>query len=249
MYIFFFSFFFCPHALHSVWLDKMIVMRKKQSLSFHFIRNLLYLRKSWCLVCSKMETSDLKCHSLSVRWKSDWCWLHRELTYWPLVACYQSIILISNGDHDQDLSIKSGSRDKFLGSCMDCLSRNFTVHYKIDQIGAASAWPWPWFMSLSEQVLHLWLETLCSCVEVVEKWYHPWSYLRSPGWVQIKCELRSVSCSPACCEMMFWMCMLLWRHLFVVFWYKCFLCVSFLCMSICVLILCGLFLVSDIYVL
>lgn len=44
----------------------------------------------------------------------------------------------------------------------------------------------------SEQVLHLWLETLCSCVEVVEKWYHPWSFIRSPGWVQIKCELRWV---------------------------------------------------------
>lgn len=42
----------------------------------------------------------------------------------------------------------------------------------------------------SEQVLHLWLETLCSCVEVVEKWYQPWSFMRSPGWVQIKCELR-----------------------------------------------------------
>lgn len=40
------------------------------------------------------------------------------------------------------------------------------------------------------QVLHLWLETLCSCVEVVEKWYQPWSFMRSPGWVQIKCELR-----------------------------------------------------------
>jgi len=45
----------------------------------------------------------------------------------------------------------------------------------------------------SEQVLHLWLETLCSCVEVVEKWYQPWSFVRSPGWVQIKCELRSAS--------------------------------------------------------
>lgn len=43
---------------------------------------------------------------------------------------------------------------------------------------------------LNEQVLHLWLETLCSCVEVVEKWYQPWSFMRSPGWVQIKCELR-----------------------------------------------------------
>ena len=42
----------------------------------------------------------------------------------------------------------------------------------------------------SEQVLHLWLETLCSCTDVVEKWYHRWSFIRSPGWVQIKCELR-----------------------------------------------------------
>lgn len=44
--------------------------------------------------------------------------------------------------------------------------------------------------SSSEQVLHLWLEVLCSSIAAVEKWYHPWSFLRSPGWVQIKCELR-----------------------------------------------------------
>lgn len=43
---------------------------------------------------------------------------------------------------------------------------------------------------LNEQALHLWLETLCSCSEVVDKWYYPWSFVRSPGWVQIKCELR-----------------------------------------------------------
>ncbi|KAK3089673.1 hypothetical protein FSP39_005534 [Pinctada imbricata] len=39
----------------------------------------------------------------------------------------------------------------------------------------------------------LWPQTLCSCVEIVEKWYHPWSFMRSPGWVQIKCELRILS--------------------------------------------------------
>lgn len=44
----------------------------------------------------------------------------------------------------------------------------------------------------SEQVLHLWLEVLCSSLQTVEKWFHPWSFLRSPGWVQIKCELRWV---------------------------------------------------------
>ncbi|XP_077025057.1 small G protein signaling modulator 3 isoform X4 [Tamandua tetradactyla] len=47
---------------------------------------------------------------------------------------------------------------------------------------------------LSEQVLHLWLEVLCSSLPTVEKWYQPWSFLRSPGWVQIKCELRVLCC-------------------------------------------------------
>ncbi|XP_066995250.1 small G protein signaling modulator 3 homolog [Anabrus simplex] len=48
-------------------------------------------------------------------------------------------------------------------------------------------------LGLNEQVLHLWLEVLCSCVEVVQKWYQPWSFIYSPGWVQIKCELRILS--------------------------------------------------------
>ncbi|XP_014211872.1 small G protein signaling modulator 3 homolog isoform X2 [Copidosoma floridanum] len=48
-------------------------------------------------------------------------------------------------------------------------------------------------LGLNEQVLHLWLEVLCSCIEVVQKWYHPWSFVNSPGWVQIKCELRTLS--------------------------------------------------------
>ncbi|CAD5123331.1 DgyrCDS11688 [Dimorphilus gyrociliatus] len=46
---------------------------------------------------------------------------------------------------------------------------------------------------LNEQVLHLWLETLCSCTEIIDKYYYPWSFMRSPGWVQIKCELRLLS--------------------------------------------------------
>ncbi|KAK3552896.1 hypothetical protein QTP86_028003 [Hemibagrus guttatus] len=48
-------------------------------------------------------------------------------------------------------------------------------------------------VGLNEQVLHLWLEVLCSSISTVEKWYQPWSFLRSPGWVQIKCELRVLS--------------------------------------------------------
>ncbi|XP_016043775.1 small G protein signaling modulator 3 isoform X2 [Erinaceus europaeus] len=49
-------------------------------------------------------------------------------------------------------------------------------------------------VGLNEQVLHLWLEVLCSSLQTVEKWYQPWSFLRSPGWVQIKCELRVLCC-------------------------------------------------------
>ncbi|XP_022670532.1 small G protein signaling modulator 3-like [Varroa jacobsoni] len=45
-------------------------------------------------------------------------------------------------------------------------------------------------LGLNEQLLHLWFEVLCSRVDVVHKWYHPWSFVNSPGWVQIKCELR-----------------------------------------------------------
>ena len=45
-------------------------------------------------------------------------------------------------------------------------------------------------IGLNEQLLHLWFETLCSRIDIVQKWYHPWSFINSPGWVQIKCELR-----------------------------------------------------------
>lgn len=45
-------------------------------------------------------------------------------------------------------------------------------------------------LGLNEQVLHLWIEILCSCTDVVQKWYYPWSFIYSPGWVQIKCEIR-----------------------------------------------------------
>ncbi|XP_014255014.1 small G protein signaling modulator 3 homolog [Cimex lectularius] len=48
-------------------------------------------------------------------------------------------------------------------------------------------------LGLNEQVLHLWLEVLCSSLDVVQKWYQPWSFMSSPGWVQVKCELRILS--------------------------------------------------------
>uniref|UniRef100_A0A1I8FAM2 RUN and TBC1 domain-containing protein 3 n=1 Tax=Macrostomum lignano TaxID=282301 RepID=A0A1I8FAM2_9PLAT len=43
---------------------------------------------------------------------------------------------------------------------------------------------------LNEQVLHLWLEGALQAAKIVVKKMVPlWSFLRSPGWVQIKCEL------------------------------------------------------------
>ncbi|KAI3385502.1 hypothetical protein SNEBB_003402 [Seison nebaliae] len=45
-------------------------------------------------------------------------------------------------------------------------------------------------LGLNKKALHLWLECLCSCKSIVKKWYQPHSYIRSPGWVQVKCDLR-----------------------------------------------------------
>ena len=42
-------------------------------------------------------------------------------------------------------------------------------------------------------MLHLWWEVLCLCESIVKKWYYPWSFISSPAWVQIKCELRILS--------------------------------------------------------
>lgn len=45
-------------------------------------------------------------------------------------------------------------------------------------------------LGLNEQVLHLWLDVFCSSDNVLEKWYQPFSFINSPAYVQIKCELR-----------------------------------------------------------
>ena len=41
--------------------------------------------------------------------------------------------------------------------------------------------------------MHLWLEVLASNEEIVKKYYAQDSFIGSPGWVQIKCELRLLS--------------------------------------------------------
>ena len=48
-------------------------------------------------------------------------------------------------------------------------------------------------LGLNEQILHLWLEVLASNEDVVKKYYSQNSFINSPGWVQIKCELRLLS--------------------------------------------------------
>ncbi|CAG9533469.1 unnamed protein product [Cercopithifilaria johnstoni] len=48
-------------------------------------------------------------------------------------------------------------------------------------------------LAVCEQCLHLWFDLLCSCPEqeqIRTKFYHSWSFIRSPIWRQIKCELR-----------------------------------------------------------
>ncbi|KAK6110199.1 Rab-GTPase-TBC domain family protein [Brugia pahangi] len=48
-------------------------------------------------------------------------------------------------------------------------------------------------LAVCEQCLHLWFDLLCSCPEQDQiriKFYHSWSFIRSPIWRQIKCELR-----------------------------------------------------------
>ncbi|XP_047143311.2 small G protein signaling modulator 3 isoform X1 [Hydra vulgaris] len=46
---------------------------------------------------------------------------------------------------------------------------------------------------LNEQVLHSWFEVFCVTKELSELWYEPYSYIRSPGWIQIKYELLVLS--------------------------------------------------------
>ena len=50
-----------------------------------------------------------------------------------------------------------------------------------------------WSFLFILQVLHLWLEVLASNEEIVKKYYAQDSFIGSPGWVQIKCELRLLS--------------------------------------------------------
>ena len=51
-------------------------------------------------------------------------------------------------------------------------------------------------LGLNEQVLHLWLEVLGSSIASIQKWYYPGSFLSSPGWVQVKCDLRVLTQFP-----------------------------------------------------
>ncbi len=43
-------------------------------------------------------------------------------------------------------------------------------------------------LGVNEQCLHLWFELICCSAgqdAVREKWYHSWSFVRSPAWIQV----------------------------------------------------------------
>lgn len=44
--------------------------------------------------------------------------------------------------------------------------------------------------ALNEQCLHLWWEMLCTCDHVTTRRYDGSSFVASPAWIEIKCELR-----------------------------------------------------------
>ncbi|KJH44518.1 RUN domain protein [Dictyocaulus viviparus] len=51
-------------------------------------------------------------------------------------------------------------------------------------------------LGVNEQCLHLWFDLFCSSEHhgaIRSKYYHPWAFIRTPVWRQIKCELRLLS--------------------------------------------------------
>uniref|UniRef100_A0A8L8JWK0 RUN and TBC1 domain-containing protein 3 n=1 Tax=Heligmosomoides polygyrus TaxID=6339 RepID=A0A8L8JWK0_HELPZ len=51
-------------------------------------------------------------------------------------------------------------------------------------------------LGVNEQCLHLWFDLLCSSenqAAIRSKYYHPWAFIRTPAWRQIKCDLRLLS--------------------------------------------------------
>ncbi|RCN53584.1 TBC domain protein [Ancylostoma caninum] len=51
-------------------------------------------------------------------------------------------------------------------------------------------------LGVNEQCLHLWFDLFCSSEHqeaIRSKYYHPWAFIRTPAWRQIKCDLRLLS--------------------------------------------------------
>ncbi|MFH4973717.1 hypothetical protein AB6A40_000426 [Gnathostoma spinigerum] len=48
-------------------------------------------------------------------------------------------------------------------------------------------------LAVNEQCLHIWFDLLCSIPahdSIRERYYHSWSFIRSPAWKLVKCELK-----------------------------------------------------------
>uniref|UniRef100_A0A6A7G6W9 Small G protein signaling modulator 3 homolog n=1 Tax=Hirondellea gigas TaxID=1518452 RepID=A0A6A7G6W9_9CRUS len=105
-------------------------------------------------------------------------------------SVYSRLVLCRTFRLDQDAKVLQP--EELLYRCIEAVNASHnTAHAQMDVKLRSLV-----CMGLNEQVLHLWLECVCSQSPVVEKWYNPWSFLRSPGWVQIKCELRVLAAFP-----------------------------------------------------
>lgn len=102
-------------------------------------------------------------------------------------SVYSRLVLCKTYRLDEDGKVLTP--EELLYRCVQAINQSHdTAHAQMDVKLRSLV-----CLGLNEQVLHLWLEVLCSCVEIVQKWYHSWSFIYSPGWVQIKCELRILS--------------------------------------------------------
>ncbi|CAG0902512.1 unnamed protein product [Darwinula stevensoni] len=105
-------------------------------------------------------------------------------------SVYSRLVLCKTYRLDEDGKVLTP--EELLYRCVVAVNRSHDVQHAQLDVKLRSLI----CMGLNEQVFHLWLEILASAPSIVAKWYNPWGYLASPGWVQVKCELRVLSQFP-----------------------------------------------------
>jgi len=113
-----------------------------------------------------------------------------EASSYEVEKDYQSVIsrLILCKTFRLDEEGKVLTPEELLYRCVESVNHNHNNHSMMEMKFSSLI-----CYALNEQVLHLWWEVLCLCESIVKKWYYPWSFISSPAWVQIKCELRILS--------------------------------------------------------